>query len=182
MYDDLYKAWKQELENAELGKLPPDFYSRISEYLRKLREESRMLDKKTVKFNLLKSETHNVKRMLRELVQARYRKLVKNASNGKNIPQGSLAIEEEKIYVGVLPLAETYTNFLRSLVQGRTLKIDAEQEHKRTVLRVLKDIPAIIGGDMKIYGPFKVEDVAALPHENAKILVKQGLAEKVEIS
>jgi len=182
LYDDLYRAWKQEIENAELGKLSPEFYSRITEYLRKLKEESRMLDKKTVKSNLLKSETRNVKRMLRELVQTRYRKLVKTASNGKKIPQGSLTIEEEKIYAGVLPSAEAYTNFLKSLVQGRALKMDAEQEHKRTVLRVLKDIPAIIGTDMKTYGPFKVEDVAALPHENAKILVKQGLAEKVEIS
>jgi DNA replication initiation complex subunit (GINS family) len=33
---------------------------------------------------------------------------------------------------------------------------------------------------MKTYGPFKVEDVASLPIENAKVLIKQGLAEKVE--
>jgi len=33
---------------------------------------------------------------------------------------------------------------------------------------------------METYGPFKVEDVASLPVENAKILVKKGLAEKVE--
>jgi DNA replication initiation complex subunit (GINS family) len=44
----------------------------------------------------------------------------------------------------------------------------------------LKEVPAIIGADMKTYGPFKVEDVAALPVENTKILVKQGLAERVE--
>jgi len=35
---------------------------------------------------------------------------------------------------------------------------------------------------MKTYGPFKVEDVASLPAENAKILIRQGLAEKVEVN
>jgi DNA replication initiation complex subunit (GINS family) len=33
---------------------------------------------------------------------------------------------------------------------------------------------------MKTYGPFKAEDIASLPVENAKILIKQGLAERVE--
>ena len=39
-----------------------------------------------------------------------------------------------------------------------------------------------MGADMKSYGPFKVEDVASLPVENAKMLVKQGLAVQVEVS
>jgi DNA replication initiation complex subunit (GINS family) len=35
---------------------------------------------------------------------------------------------------------------------------------------------------MKIYGPFKAEDVASVPAGNAKILIKQGLAEGINIS
>jgi DNA replication initiation complex subunit (GINS family) len=46
----------------------------------------------------------------------------------------------------------------------------------------VKEVPEIIGSDMKTYGPFKVEDVAALPVENTRILIKQGLAEKVEVN
>jgi DNA replication factor GINS len=49
-------------------------------------------------------------------------------------------------------------------------------------VRFLKPIPAIIGGDMKTYGPFAAEDVASVPAENARILVKQGLAVVVEVS
>jgi len=33
---------------------------------------------------------------------------------------------------------------------------------------------------MKIYGPFKPEDVASIPKENAKALIKQGVAAEVE--
>jgi DNA replication factor GINS len=45
----------------------------------------------------------------------------------------------------------------------------------------MKDVPAIVGVDLKTYGPFKVEDVGSLPAENAKTLIKQGLTQKINI-
>lgn len=180
MYNELYEVWKQELESPEFVRLPPDFYQRIAEYLRRIREESRMLDKKTVKARLLESEMRNVKRMLREVIQVRYNKLIRKAVKCERIPLEILSCEEKKIYTSTLPLAEAYHNFTENLMQGQLLKLDIEKEHKNIVLRFLRDVPAIVGVDMKIYGPFKVEDVGSLPAENAKILIKQGLAEKVE--
>jgi DNA replication factor GINS len=182
MYNELYETWKRELENAELEKLPSDFYAQIADYLRRLREEGRLLDKRTVKASLLNRETRNVKRMVHEIVQARYKKLAKKAARGEKISSGVLAAEEEKIYTQALPFAESFQSFARDIVRGRVSKIEFQQEPKRTVLRFLKDVPAIIGADMKTYGPFKVEDVASMPTENAKIMVKQRLAEKVEIN
>ena len=54
-----------------------------------------------------------------------------------------------------------------------------EREQKRCIT-FLRDIHAIIDADMKAHCPFKVEDVASLPVENIKILIKQDLAEEVE--
>jgi DNA replication factor GINS len=177
----MYEVWKQELQNAELEKLSPDFYSRIADYLKRLKEEGRMLDKRTVKARLLRSEVRNAKRMLRELIRARYRKLMKKASEADKVSDGVLTVEEEKILTGVAPLAEAFQAFVKNLFQGRLQQIDVKCEHRNVVLRFLKDVPAIIGADMKPYGPFKVEDVASLPTDNAKILIKQGLADKIEV-
>jgi len=91
-----------------------------------------------------------------------------------------LTPEEEKICLRVSPLAETMQNFAKEILRGRLTDVDVQHQHKRAVLRFLKDVPAIIGADMKTYGPFKAEDVSSVPVENAKIFVKQGLAEKVE--
>lgn len=181
MYNELYEAWKRELENTELEKLSSDFYSKIANYLRRLKEEGRMLDKRTVKARLLKNEMRNVKRMIHELIRARYRKLIKKAAKGEKIPSDFLTIEEKKIYTGVLPLAEAYQSFAKNILRGYEPKVNVKQKHKKAVLRFLKKVPAIIGADMETYGPFKVEDVASLPVENTRILVKQGLAEKVEV-
>lgn len=139
-----------------------------------------MLDKRTVKARLLRNEVRNVKRMLRELMRTRYKKLTRKAMEGDKVPSDILAAQEEKLLAGVLPLAEAYHVFVKGLLQGHLLQVEVEREHENYVLRFLKGVPAIMGADMKPYGPFNAEDVASLPIENAKILLKQGLAEKVE--
>lgn len=46
-------------------------------------------------------------------------------------------------------------------------------------VRFLKDLPAIVGADMYVYGPFKAGRVYALPKENARIFLKLGVAKAV---
>ena len=181
MYSELYETWKREVENIKLERLSSDFYSKIISYLRKLKEESRMLDKRTVKARLLKNEMQNTQRMVQELVQTRYKKLISKAAEGKRNSSDFLTKEEQKIYNGVLPLVEAYQSFAESILRGHIQKVDIEQEHKKAVLRFLKEVQSIIGADMETYGPFKIEDIASLPVENSRILVKQGLAEKIDV-
>lgn len=180
MYDELYKAWKFEFENIELEKLPQEFYSRAAEYMKRLKEESRMLDKRTLKTNLLEEEMRNAKRMVHELIQTRYRKIVSKVAKGEEIPSDLLTPEEKTVYSRLSPFAEAVQGLSKEIVRGHTPKIKIDGEHGRVTMRFLKDVPAIIGADMKTYGPFKTEDVASLPVENTKILKKQGLAENVE--
>jgi len=181
MYNELYEIWKRELESGELEKLPPDLYSKIADYLRRLKEESRMLDKKTVKASLLKKEIQNVKRLTHDLIRTRYKKLAMKAIKGDKVPSGVLTVEEEKVYTGVSPFPEAFRSFVKNILRGSMPKVGVEQKRERTVLRFVKDVPEIIGADMKPYGPFNVEDVASLPIENAKILIRQGLAEEIEV-
>jgi len=181
MYNELYEVWKRELERSELERLPRDLFPRIADYLKRLREESRMIDRKTVKAHLLKKEMQNVKRLTHDLIQTRCKKIARKAIKGERFPSDVLTTEEESVFTGFSPLQEASENFVKRILEGRVPAVEVEKERKRTILRFLKDVPAIIGADMKTYGPFKVEDVASLPIENAKILIKQGLAERAEV-
>jgi DNA replication initiation complex subunit (GINS family) len=189
VYDELYAAWRLEIENGELGSLPSDFYSRVAEYLRRIKEENKMTEKKSVKTNLLDHEMTNAQRMAQELLATRYRKLVKMVVAGRKVPADSLTVEENKLYNGITPSTEAYGRFVAGIIEGHVMKIDVETApsaeppivNKRVTLRFLKPVPNIIGADMKSYGPFLVEDVASVPVENAKILIKQGLAKAVEL-
>jgi len=88
---------------------------------------------------------------------------------------------------------KAYRKFADKLMEGQIvesakapakaeIKVEIAPASKRSTIRFIKSIPAIMGADMKSYGPFVAEDVASLPQQNAQILVKQGLAVLVDVS
>jgi DNA replication factor GINS len=183
VYDELFAAWRFEVENDKLGGLSPDFYVRVADYVRRIKEEHRMLDKKAVKMGLLERELTHVQRIVDDLVWTRYRKLIRLLTDSQKISADLLAAEEAKLYEGFLSIVETYQSFAKKLLQGQVSEVAVTKHykvHKRVTLRFLKDIPAVVGVDMKTYGPFLAEDVGSVPVENARILIKKGLAEAVE--
>jgi DNA replication initiation complex subunit (GINS family) len=182
MYDELYNAWKHEVSEPALGVLPRDFYERITGYLRKIKEENRLIDQKNLKATLLEHEVANVRRMIGELLWARYKKLVKLTTQTQKLPIEALAFEEAQIFESFLPFTEAYQKFSKGLLQGQVGESSQQEMHKRIMLRFSKNIPQIMGSDMKTYGPFIVEDIASLPIQNAKVFVKQGLAIIVDVA
>jgi DNA replication factor GINS len=195
MYNELYAAWQREIDDPTLGALQTDFYRKIGEYLRRIKQEDQVIDKKSVKMNLLTHEALNVERMLEELLEVRYRKIIKTVTKSQKLPVELLTFEEAKMCETFADFSKSYKKFASGLMQGQLvsepikviIKVEATdpaeppRAHRSTV-RFLKSIPAIMGADMKSYGPFVAEDVASLPPQNAQILVKQGLAVLVETS
>jgi DNA replication factor GINS len=194
MYDELYAAWRLEIENNELGSLPADFYTKLATYMQNLKEENQSQEENTTRTTLLQREQANATRMAKELIALRYRKMLKFLTAKKSVPTDNLATEEQKLYSGVSPAAGAFEKFVENLLEGHLTQIAVEvpavpvvaeaqpAAHKRVLVRFLKPVPSIMGSDMQSYGPFLVEDVSSVPLENAKILVKQGLARLVEPS
>ncbi len=182
MYDELYEAWKKEKEFADIQPLPRDFYAKLADYVKRLREERRMLDERTLRGGLIQKEEENARRLIEELVKTRYEKAMRLVMDGEIVSTSSLTDEEARLYEGVYPQTEAHHSFLKDLLLGRLPEVKKREAKPKgmTVIRILKEIPPIIGADMKTYGPFKPEDIATLPDENAKILIKQGAAMEIE--
>lgn len=182
MYDELYEAWIREKRNEKIQPLPKDFYTRVAEYVRRIREEKRMLDERTVKGRAIKKEEENVKKLIKELIHLRLKKIIDGILKGEVIPSLSLTEEETKLYEEISAKIEAYQKTADRIMRGEKTEIKSETISKGfVVVRILKAVPAIIGADMKTYGPFKPEDVATLPRENAKLLIKQGAAVEIEV-
>ncbi|HTY75513.1 MAG TPA: hypothetical protein VMD05_08110 [Candidatus Nanoarchaeia archaeon] len=204
MYNELYAAWRREIDDPTLGGLPPDFYTKIAEYLGHINEDKSAIDKKSVKVALLEHEAHNVQRMLEELLDMRYKKILKTITKLQKVPIELLTKEETEMCKSFANFANAYQQFSKNLLKGQQppitvtviqspmaqlvetpkteIKPQIHVTQKRLTLRFTKAIPAIMGADMKSYGPFKAEDVASLPALNAQILIKQGLAVLIEVS
>lgn len=181
MYDVLYDAWLKEKENEKLQRLPKDFFTKIAGYVGRIRREGRMLDKKSVKARLISQELVNVKRLMEELAKLRFKKIIKQATYATPLNREIVTSEEERMLLELKPLFENFQSFLKDSLQGRISKIEEKIEpSKRMLLRFIREVPAIVGADLKVYGPFSVEDVATLPIENAKVLVNHDVAIEIE--
>lgn len=181
MYDELFNSWKKEMENPELQPLPKDFYARLADYMRRIREERRLLDEESLRGKLIQVEEENVKRMISDLVRARYMKILQLVEGDKMVPLGSMTEEEEILYSSLMASKKAFDNLLSDILLGQKPKVKQPKLRSLSVVRILKDIPQIVGVDMRIYGPFKPEDIAVLPEENARALIKQGAAVEIDV-
>jgi DNA replication factor GINS len=174
LYNELYKAWKSEITSEETQPLPDDFYQRAEAYIHATEQETEPPDEHTAKGRLLLKEKEMVTRLLRELKGARLRKLLAVAQTGKSINDANLTQEERE-------LAKNFDKSLQTFNQAKPKPSQTEEPVELSVLRFLQDIPEIVGTDLRIYGPYKKEDVGSLPRQNAVALVKQGAAKEIEV-
>jgi DNA primase small subunit len=180
LYNELYELWRKEKETLDIQRISKNFYPQIAFYIKKSKEEKRMLDKKTTKAKLLDCESKNVKFMVGDLFALRHKKLQETGLSRRRIARDALTKEEEKLYVDVFSLTEEYHDFSRNILRGQLSNIEKGAKSVVNVLRFVQEIPALIGSDLKTYGPFCPEDIATLPIENARVLIEQGVAVKVD--
>jgi len=62
--------------------------------------------------------------------------------------------------------------------------IQSEQvaQYKYTLIRFNSPSPPLVGIDLINYGPFQENDIANMPYKNAKILIYEKIAEKIDIT
>ncbi len=160
MYNELYAAWRREVEEPSLGSLSPDFYTRLAEYLKHISQEN-TLDKKSVKVSLLEHEAQNVLRILNELLPARYKKIVDTLSQSQKVPPGFLTVEEVRMSEDFIAFASSYQKFTNDLMQGNSIRIEAKMEVKtepksETIIEAKVDVKTVAQAPTEAKAPSQV--------------------------
>ncbi|UCH57817.1 MAG: hypothetical protein JSV18_02625 [Candidatus Bathyarchaeota archaeon] len=182
-YSRLLDAWRMERQSRDLRPLQEGFYTDMTRYISEIREETRMIDKGSLKGRITEKERENAERMLGELSRLRMRKIVEAELDRVAIVGSALTQEERGFLSDLRGLFSSHEAKLKSILKGRVPQVDAKPppEPGLKVIRFLQAVPAIMGIDMKTYGPFQPEDVVSLPVENAENLIRRGIAKEVEI-
>jgi DNA replication factor GINS len=187
-YQILLDTWKAEIKESGIQNLSDDFFVEITEYSSLLRESMRNMDKTSMKGKIMVKEQEYVEKLLNNLIETRIEKIIKAEREGKPISIDSLTPEEKIFHAELRRIFSQYREEMRKVILGRkarTGQVAGESVPKRTaghkVVRFIKPVPAIMGVDMKKYGPFHPEDVASLPEDNAENLIRKGFAKMVEI-
>ena len=99
------------------------------------------------------------------------------------IDDQSPIIEDEIIkeaQVETLDINEDFSQETSDLVSDYIVKEKTDQ-FNYILVKFLKKTPALVGIDLLNYGPFKKENIAFLPYENAKILIFEKFAQNIEL-
>ncbi|MHA1350061.1 MAG: DNA replication complex subunit Gins51 [Promethearchaeota archaeon] len=96
-------------------------------------------------------------------------------------------LDEEK-HNNILPIEESteeYSIEPSNNVQLKKVEDDQpyqEDKYDYTLIRFNELSPPLVGIDLINYGPFQVNDITNMPYKNAKILIYEKIAEKIELS
>jgi DNA replication factor GINS len=92
--------------------------------------------------------------------------------------------EEEKYILDAEKESESRRNdILLAIIAGRPKVLESISKRlhsKQIVVRILNPMEQFMGVDMKRYGPFRQEDIAVLPFENARSLIENNHATEVQ--
>lgn len=144
--------------------------------MRRLKEAQRNLDQKSLKALVLEEELRRLQQLVHQLVDRRLEKIKQAAGQKEPAP---VDLPEKWILEEFTGIARHVGRFKEDLTQGREPSNFPEKQKGTLLVRFIKDLPAIIGVDLKTHGPFKTEDIASLPFENAESLIRQGAAVEI---
>ena len=168
-FDLIRKIQREEQRIPKLTRMPAGFYKNVKSYLER---KGSISNRKTA------LEVKNVERLVEDVFNRRERKIFNLAliAARTNIPPENLTEEEREFFDQIVYTVKTR----REKILDPML---TKETTEKTDLVMFKDeVPAFVGADMKNYGPFNKGDIAKLPEENKKVLLKQGVAEEFKIS
>ena len=92
-----------------------------------------------------------------------------------------LATPEKKVFDAVLLVLEKQHTVLADMFSSQSGSGKKDSKSSRTPdntqVKILSEVPAFIGTDMKEYGPFSQNQRVSLPHKVAKLFFDRKLGE-----
>ncbi len=118
-----------------------------------------------------------------------YKKLKKLAlyEDQKPIELEEILLDEEKPD-NIPPIEESTEEYsIETSNNAQLKKVEADQanqkdEYNYMLIRFNEPSPPLVGIDLINYGPFQANDITNMPYKNAKILIYEKIAEKIELS
>jgi len=172
--NSLHYTVLQETESDSILEIDPTFYRNLSDFIGNLRKQEFDGVENKIKDTLIEMATE----LASLLIHIRLEKIFKS----KDIKFENLLDEEKFILDSQEEQRERTEMILSATINGKSKFLESlAQNHKtkKIVVRILKEVEEIVGADLEKYGPFKTEDIATIPYENAQALIAKNAATKI---
>ena len=172
--NSLHHTVLRETEDTSLLEIDQNFYRNLSDFIGNLRKQEFDGVENKIKNTLIEMTTE----LTSLLLKIRLNKISKST----NFEIGHLLDEEKFILDSQDEQRERTEMILSATINGKSKFLESlAQNHKikKVVIRFLNEVDEIVGADLEKYGPFKTEDIATIPYENAQALIAKNIATKV---
>lgn len=205
-FDRLMRYWETEYVATDICNLSDDDLSFFMKFQKQLHQwkndgvnENLEPSVKGI-FTDVQSEAVNiVDFFVKDLLDLRQQKIIDSCRKLKIIDQHLLTSSEKGFYKTILSAFKGYSK-IRNVYDVMTDSCDVEEDDhqeedtfcrteevkitshdvKYRTVCLTEDVPAIVGSDLLIYGPFLRGDIANIPRPNAIILEKENLAQSLD--
>lgn len=192
--EEIFNILKREIQlTSGPQSIPPDFYLNISNLISKLKNntaEKELEDENTqikrekisnqIKNNLIDLFIESVTL----LFICRCKKTFNINKTKETFDFSNLTNEEKYVFYGNKEREYRINIVLNTLFDGkpRTLeKIVSSINENYIIVRFLDSMEQFVGVNMNKYGPFKKDDVAILPFENARSIIENNKAIEIHM-
>ena len=172
--NSLHNTVLRETENDSLLEIKPNFYQNLSDFIGNLRKQEFDDVENKIKDTMIEMVTE----LTSLLIHIRLEKI----SNSDDFDISHLLDEEKFILDSQEEQNERTEMILSATINGKSKFLESLAENhkiKKVVIRFLDNVDEIVGADLEKYGPFKAEDIATIPYENAQALIAKNIATKV---
>ena len=171
---NLHVAVLREFQTEDIQELNTDFFRNLSRYIGNLKNEEYDGIEKITKNQIITMATS-----LTELIINRRLEKI-----SPNLTYTTMTDEEKFIVDSNNEMNERKDLIISGIINGKTKFLEitsTKHKTKPVTVRFVKEFDEIVGVDLEKYGPFKPEDIATIPNENAQALISNGVALKVRI-
>jgi len=172
--NSLHNTVLRETENDSLLEIKPNFYQNLSDFIGNLRKQEFDDVENKIKDTMIEMVTE----LTSLLIHIRLEKI----SNSDDFDISHLLDEEKFILDSLDEQNERTEMILSATINGKSKFLESLAENhkiKKVVIRFLDNVDELVGADLEKYGPFKAEDIATIPYENAQALIAKNIATKV---
>ena len=174
--NSLHHSVLRETESDSILEINPNFYRNLADFIGNLRKQEFDGVENKIKDTMIEMVTE----LASLLIEIRLEKISKSS----DLEISHLLDEEKFILDSQEDQKERTEMILSATINGKSKFLESlTQNHKtkKIVIRFLNEVDEIVGADLEKYGPFKTEDIATIPYENAQALIAKNVATKVHL-
>jgi DNA replication factor GINS len=192
--EEIFNILKREIQlTSGPQSIPPDFYLNISNLISKLKNNTteKELEDENTKIKREKISNQIKNNLIDLFIESvtllficRCKKTFNINKTKETFDFSNLTNEEKYVFYGNKEREYRINIVLNTLFEGkpRTLeKIVSSINENYIIVRFLDSMEQFVGVNMNKYGPFKKDDVAIMPFENARSIIENNKAIEIHM-